>query len=105
MGGWAFFANRTHEMPAPLVSGIVQGLFTASITLFLKRLIEGIFHHATGWLRILAPPLAAFFISLVLLTVIHRIAGTPALIATISVPLTVSTAYAFFYTIALSHHV
>ena len=104
MGGWAFFANRAHEMPAPLVSGIVQGLFTATITLFLKRLIEGIFHRTAGWLRMLAPPVAAFFISLVLLTVIHRLAGTPALAATISVPLTVSTLYAFLYTIALSRH-
>ena len=105
MGGWAFFANRAHEMPAPLVSGVVQGVFTATITLFLKRLIEGIFHHATGWSRILAPSFAAFFISLVLLTAIHRLAGTPALIATIAVPLTVSTLYAFFYTTALSRHV
>ncbi|WP_299782024.1 hypothetical protein [uncultured Roseobacter sp.] len=104
MGGWAFFANRAHEMPAPLVAGIVQGLLTASITLFLKRTIESIFHRTAGWLRIVLPPLAAFLISLVLLTLIHRLAGTPALLATISVPLTVSTLYAFLYTITLSRH-
>ena len=105
MGGWAFFANRAHEMPAPLVAGIVQGLLTASITLFLKRMIEDIFHRTTGWLRIVLPPLAAFLISLVILTVIHSLARTPALLATISVPLTVSTLYAFLYTITLSRHV
>ena len=38
MGGWAFFANRAHEMPAPLVSGVVQGVFTATIRLFPKTL-------------------------------------------------------------------
>ncbi|MFA3919902.1 hypothetical protein [Ruegeria hyattellae] len=105
MGGWAFFANRAHEMPAPLVAGIVQGLLTASITLFLKRIIEGIFLRTAGWLRMVLPPLVAFLVSLVLLTGIHRLAGTPALLATISVPLTVSTLYAFLYTIALSRHV
>ena len=40
MGGWAFFANRAHEMPSPLIAGIVQGLLTATITLFLKRIIK-----------------------------------------------------------------
>lgn len=105
MGAWAVYANRAHEMPAPLVAGIVQGVLTATITLFLKRTIEGIFHRTTGSLRLVLPPLAAFLISLVLLVVIHTLAGTPALLATISVPLTVSTLYALLYAITLSRHV
>ena len=105
MGGWAVFANRAHEMPTPLIAGLVQGLLTATITLFLKRAIEGIVHRTTGGLRLLLPPLAAFLISLVLLTAIHTLAGTPALVATISVPLAVSTLYAFLYTVTLSRHV
>lgn len=104
MGGWAFFANRAHDMPAPLVAGLVQGLLTASITLVLKRLIEGIFHRSVGWQRMVVPPLAAFLISVFLLTGIHTVAGTPAVLATISVPLTVSTLYAFLYTLTLSRH-
>jgi heme exporter protein D len=105
MGGWAFFANRAHEMPAPLIAGVVQGLLTATITLFLKRMIEGIFHRTAGTLRLVLPSLAAFVISSVLLTVIHILAGTPALLATILIPLTVSTLYAFLYTQTLSRHV
>ncbi len=105
MGGWAAFANRAHEMPAPLLAGLVQGILTATITLFLKRIIESIFHRTTGVFRLALPPLAAFMISLVFLTAIHIFAGTPALLATISVPLTISTLYAFFYTLALSRHV
>ena len=105
MGGWAVFANRAHEMPAPLIAGLVQGLLTATITLFLKRIIEGIFHRTAGWQRFVLPPVAACLISIALLTVIHSIAGTPALLATISVPITVSTLYAFFYTLTLSRHV
>ncbi len=105
MGGWAVFANRAHEMPAPLTAGLVQGLLTATITLFLKRIIESIYHCVAGWQRFALPPLAAFLVSIALLTLIHTIAGTPALLATISVPVAVSTLYAFLYTITLSRHV
>ena len=104
MGGWAFFANRDYPMPAPLIAGVVQGLLTATITLFLKRMIEGIFERTTGPIQMVLPPLAAFMTSLVLLTIIHTLAGTPALVATISVPLAVSTIYSFLYTIALRRH-
>ena len=105
MGGWAVFANRTHDMPAPLIAGIVQGLLTTLITLFLKRIIEGIFHRTAGWPRFILPPVVACLISIALLSVIHSIAGTPALLATLSIPVTVSTLYAFFYTLTLSRHV
>ena len=105
MGGWAVFANRAFEMPAPLIAGVVQGLLTALITLFLKRIIEGIFHRTAGWPRFILPPVVACLISIALLSVIHSIAGTPALLATLSVPVTVSTLYAFFYTLTLSRHV
>lgn len=105
MGAWAAFANRTHEMPAPLVAGAVQGALTAVITLFLKQIIESVFHYADGGRRFILPPIIAFLISAVLLTVIHTLAKTPALLATISVPLAVSTLYAFLYTITLSRHV
>lgn len=105
MGAWAFFANRAHEMPAPLIAGVVQGALTMTITLFLKRIIEGIFDVTSGWQRFVLPPLTALLISLVLLTSIHTAAGTPALLATITVPIAVSTLYACLYTITLSRHV
>ena len=105
MGSWAVFANRAHEMPAPLIAGVVQGLLTATITLFLKRIIEAIFHRSKGWHRLALPPLAAFLVSVVLLSTIHFLAGTPSLLATISVPISVSTLYAFLYTVTLSRHV
>jgi len=105
MGGWAFFANRAHGVPAQLAAGLVQGVLTATITVFLKQVIEGLVHRTNGALRLLLPPLAALLISLILLTTVHIIAGTPALGATISVPLTVSTLYALLYTFTLRRHV
>lgn len=105
MGGWAMLANRGHAMPAPILAGVVQGLLTATITLFLKRVIEGIFERTRGALRLILPPLSALLISAVLLIGMHTVAGTPELLMTIAVPLTVSTLYAFLYTGLLSRHV
>ncbi len=102
--GRAYFFNRAHEIPTPLVIGIAHGLLTSSITLFLKQTIKEIFLRTTRWLSIVLPHLAAFQMSLVLLTATHELAGTPALIETFSVPLTVSPRYAFLRTITLSHH-
>lgn len=104
MGSWAVFANRSFEMPAPLIAGLVQGVLTAMITIFLKHIIEWIFHRTGGWPQLLLPPISAFCVSLLLLTSIHTFAGTPALLATISIPLTVSTLYAFLYTITLKRN-
>ncbi len=105
MGVWAAYANRGFPMPAPIIAAGVQGLITMMITLFLKQVIEGIFHQTNGALRIILPTLAAFAISLTLLTLFHGLVGTPAFLATISVPLSVSTSYAFFYSLALRTHV
>jgi len=104
MGLWAGFANRATPMPAPLLAGLVQGAITATITLFLKSVIEAIFARFTGWRRIALPPLAAFTVSLTLLVILHSLARTPALAATISVPLGVSTLYALLYTLTLDRH-
>jgi hypothetical protein len=101
MGGWAAFANRQHAMPDPLIAGVVQGTASAVITLGLKRMIDavsGLFADSRAlWL----PPLIACAASLILLTVIHSLAGTPEVALTIAVPLTVATIYAAIYSYSL----
>ena len=104
MGGWAVFANREHAMPAPLLAGAVQGTLSACITLFLKRVVEAIAAHLTGVVALAVPPLAAFAISVTLLVTLHTLAGTPEILATIAVPLTVATSYAALYNYALWKH-
>ncbi|MEM9393367.1 MAG: hypothetical protein AAGA38_05895 [Pseudomonadota bacterium] len=76
------------------MAGLVQGILTATITRFLKLSAETIFHRPIGVFRLLLLPLVASFVSFVFLTTVHTFAGTPALILTILVPLTVSTLYA-----------
>lgn len=101
MGGWAFFANRGHLMPRPLLAGVVQGFLSACITLFLKRVLEWLALRLPGLAGLLLPPVIAFLVSAVLLSTIHRLAGTPEIFATIAVPLAVATSYAAIYTYTL----
>lgn len=97
MGSWAVFANRSHPMPAQLVAGAVQGALSGLITFGLKRVVERTSRRFTGLASLVLPPLAAFTISVCLLTLLHTASGTPEIAATIAVPLTVSTGYAALY--------
>lgn len=98
MGGWALFANRAHPWPAMLTSGLVQGCLSATITLFLKRLIEMLVQRLQGLAARFLPPLACGALSVGVLGSLHSLAGTPELLATIAVPVLVSTTYATIYT-------
>jgi ascorbate-specific PTS system EIIC-type component UlaA len=98
MGGWAVYANRMHPVAQALTAGLVQGLLSVGITRVLQRLIEGFVARLRGRGKAWLPPMAAFALSLTLLSVIHRVSGTPEILATIALPLSVSTAYAIFFT-------
>ena len=101
MGSWAAFANRAHPMPAPLLAGLVQGAISATITLGLNRAIEALVGRLDGLAALIVPPLAACAVSATLLTALHTAAGTPEILATLAVPLTVATSYAALYTFTL----
>lgn len=101
MGSWAVFANRAHPPPGPLLAGLVQGSLSAFITLFLKRCIERLAARYGGVSGLVLPPLYAGMTSLTLLYSVHTLAGTPEVLATIAVPLTVATCYAILYTYTL----
>lgn len=101
MGSWAAFANRAHPMPAPLHAGLLQGAISATITLVLKRAIEYLASRFSGLAALLAPPVIAGLVSASLLTLLHRLGGTPEIAKTIAVPLTVATSYAALYNYSL----
>ena len=112
MGAWAVFANRAHPLPQALLSGLVQGTISGTLTLFLKKGLErmsAMFFKARqsdeGQGRYIAalfvPPLVtATAIGAILFTA-HTLAGTPEILATIAVPFTVSTTYAILYNLRL----
>lgn len=120
MGAWAVFANRAHPLPQALLAGLVQGTISGTLTLFLKKFLEWMSaymdrrrprRHAPAlagedaggpyWLALFIPPLVtATAIGTILFTA-HTLAGTPEILATIAVPLTVSTTYAILYNLRL----
>jgi hypothetical protein len=106
MGGWAAFANHAHGPTAMLFAYVLQGAISALLTLFLKRWLEwswsGPFARLTTWPRKLLPPTISCLAIAALLWTAHRIAGTPAILTTIALPWSVSTAYAFVYTATLA---
>ncbi len=101
MGSWAAFANSTHPMPRPVIAGVVQGILSALITLFLKRMIEALSARLPGSAGYWVPPLVAVVASLSLLSSIHWLAGTPEILRTIVVPMSVTALYATTYNLAL----
>jgi hypothetical protein len=102
MGAWAAFANRSHGVAAMALAGAVQGAISCGITLVLKRSLEAMFARLPGVVAIVAPPLVTMAVVLAVLVTIHRLAGTPEVWATIAVPYTVSSAYAWIYTATLA---
>ncbi len=101
MGSWAVFANRAHPMPQPLVAGVVQGALSGAITFVLKRMLEALSARFSGISALVLPPLIAVALSLVVLTAIHTLAGTPEILSTIALPTSVTAAYSMTYTAAL----
>lgn len=101
MGGWAFYANRRYPMPQPLVSGLVQGMLSALLTLFLKSAIDFLSRRFTGTTALWAPPLIACLGSATVLIIIHTLGGTPRIARTIAIPLLVSTSYATLYNFSI----
>jgi len=100
MGGWTLFANRTHGAAA-IVPALVQGVVSGLITLGLKRLLETFSARLSGPMAYVLPPLATASAILALLIGVHRLIGTPEILATIAVPWSVSSGYAILYTVAL----
>jgi hypothetical protein len=102
LGGWAVFANRGHAMPQPIYSGLLQGILSACLTLFLKTVIDVLSMRFTGVTRFWAPPVIACLGSASLLTALHALIGTPEIARTVAVPLMVSTSYASIYNYSIS---
>lgn len=101
MGVWAMLANRHHPWPQIVQAGLVQGMLSACLTLLMKRVVEAVVASMKRRGAPLVALAACGLISICVLSVLHTIAGTPEIIATITVPVVVSSAYAASYAVAL----
>lgn len=101
MGGWALFANRSHGLAAAWPPAVVQGTISAALTGALKKTLEVLDGRIAGPLAFVIPPATTAGSILVLLTLVHRLIGTPELVATVAFPWSVSTLYAIVYNAGL----
>ena len=102
MAGWAFWINRGHGPNHALTAALVQGTLSAGLTFGIKRGLEALFRRLSGPVALLLPPMLSCVCVLALLVTAHTLAGTPEIWATIAVPFTVSSTYAFVYTAGLA---
>lgn len=97
MGGWAVFSNRAHPMPEPMIAGAVQGTLSATLTLILKTIVDRLAARFSSGARFWAPPTIAVSVSACGLIGVHAFAGTPEILSTVSLPLTVAASYVALY--------
>jgi len=99
---WAAFANRAHGLGAALRAGAVQGLSSAIATATVAAIIEFVIARlGRSWPAVLAAALGASSLAAAMHVTLHLLAGTKALLATISVPVGVGFVYALTYAAAV----
>ena len=101
MGGWALFANRAHGQGAAWLPALAQGTRSGALTGGLKKTLEALDGRLGGVLAYMIPPAVTAGSILVLLVLVHRLIGTPELVATIAFPWSVSSLYAIVYNAGL----
>lgn len=105
MGGWAFFANRAHGLAGAWLPALVQGTVSGALTGGLKKTLEWLDRRMGGlwadWMAFVFPPMLTANVILQLLGLVHKLIGTPELVATIAFPWSVSTLYAIVYNAGL----
>lgn len=101
-GGWAFFINFDHGLPAALKAGATQGSYSFTLTLIMSFIMEWLFQLSDQ------PKVKfslTFFITCLLIYStswsINALAGTPEIFLTILPGATFSTIYTLSYTLTL----
>lgn len=96
-GGWAFYSNSAHGFIAGLKAGILQGLASFIITLFLRFSVLRLRHmFRRKSLRAFAPPLITVMMTGSGLFGLHYALHTPEIAKTIGPPIAVAASYCFY---------
>lgn len=99
---WAAFANRAHGPGAAARAGLVQGLSSAIATAVVATIIEVVIARlGRSWPAVIAAAVGASFLAAAMHVTLHLLAGTQALLATVSVPILVGFAYSLTYAAAI----
>lgn len=101
-GGWAFFINYDHGLPAAIKAGFTQGSYSFTLTLTMAFFMEWLFGLSENpkWQFSLT-----FFTTCLLIYCtswgVNALAGTPEIFLTILPGAAFSTLYTLSYTLAL----
>ena len=96
-GSWAFFINDDGVSHSGVVSAITQGSYSFIITLLMTHFITFQFNRiSNGIYQIIVPPVITVSISGTILIYIHKMAGTPSILFTVSPALTVALLFSFY---------
>jgi len=101
MGGWAAWANRAHGLEGAWAPALAQGVVSGGLTWIIKTALEWLDGRIGGIAAWIVPPILTAGSILAVLIGVHRLVGTPEIVATIAFPWTVSTLYAIVYTAGL----
>ncbi|MEH6541875.1 hypothetical protein [Halopseudomonas sp.] len=101
-GGWALFANWRNDPTHALVAGLLQGAFSAALTLLMAMTVTALFRRLPdNPLRVALPALLIVSVSFTLLFLLHSWHQTPALWQTIIPPSSMAFAYCLFLSLRL----
>ncbi len=95
-GSWAFYVNTDGVSQTGVISAITQGTYSFIITLLMTHFITFQFNKfSDGIFRIVLPPVITVCITGTILIYIHKMAGTPSILLTVSPALTVALLFSF----------
>ena len=97
-GAWAYYINAVYEPALALRAGLIQGSYAFVLTLLASLLYEWLFAVLRN--RALRKTLtvgAGLVLQLVTIVSIHLVAGTPAILATVTPGLLIGGVYAALY--------
>ena len=100
---WAFYINSKVSFSAGVTSGLTQGLFSFVSTLIVISLLTRLFNYfQRPFFKLFLPSLMMVSVLMVVLVLIHHIAGTPKMIQTVTPSLFVAALFCAFTTYKLN---
>lgn len=76
-GGWAWYVNRNSETTSPLVSGLVHGAFSATITIVMMTSVTWLYRRlAAPGPKMMLPAVTTSVATGSFITTVHLLIGT-----------------------------
>ena len=102
-GSWSYHVNSVENKTTGLISGVTQGIASFIITLIAVYTVTKIYNALPAIiLKPIVPAIIVVSCIGTILSIIHKIVGTPHILTTIAPSLTVAFLFCFFTTYKLN---